>query len=135
MAKITPILKKKPVKKKTTKFFRHQSDRFMRVPESWRRPKGIDGRVRRKFRGTIRMPNCGYGSDKKTKHVLPNGFRKYNVSNVQELEMLLMLNRKYCAEIRHDVSARKRKEIVLRAEQLNIRVTNAHAKLRAEEEE
>jgi hypothetical protein len=54
---------------------------------------------------------------------------------VQELELLLMQNRKYCAEIASAVSAAKRREIALRAEQLNIRVTNAHAKLREEENE
>ena len=53
----------------------------------------------------------------------------------QELELLLMQNRKYCAEIASGVSSKKRKEIVLRAEQLNVRVTNAHAKLREEENE
>jgi large subunit ribosomal protein L32e len=54
---------------------------------------------------------------------------------LQELELLLMQNRKYCAEIASAVSANKRREIVLRAEQLNVRVTNAHAKLREEENE
>ena len=44
-----------------------------------------------------------------------------------------MQNRKYCAEIASSVSSKKRKEIVLRAEQLNVRVTNANAKLREEE--
>jgi large subunit ribosomal protein L32e len=105
----------------------------MRVPESWRRPKGIDGRVRRKFKGAIKMPNIGYGSNKKTRHLLPNGFYKFVVNNVAELEMLLMHNRKYCAEIGHAVSGRKRQEIVARAEQLNIRVTNSNARVRAEE--
>lgn len=70
MTQVTPVVKRNIVKKKTNKFKRHQSDRFMRVSESWRRPKGIDGRVRRKFKGAIRMPNIGYGSNKKTKFLV-----------------------------------------------------------------
>jgi len=41
--------------------------------ESWRRPKGIDSRCRRKFRGVTVMPNIGYGTNKKHRHILPNG--------------------------------------------------------------
>ena len=67
-----PLARPKIVKKKTNKFKRHQSDRFATVKESWRRPKGIDSRVRRKFKGKTLMPNIGYGSNKKTKHVLCN---------------------------------------------------------------
>lgn len=39
------------------------------------------------------MPNIGYGSDKKTRHYLPNGFKKFVVHNVSELELLMMHNR------------------------------------------
>jgi large subunit ribosomal protein L32e len=81
------------------------------------------------------MPNIGYGSNKKTRHILPNGFRKFQVSNIAEVELLLMHNRKYCAEIAHNVSKRNRIAISARAEQLGIRVTNGQAKLRAEESE
>jgi len=39
------------------------------------------------------MPNIGYGSDKRTRHYLPNGFKKFVVSNVKDLELLMMHNR------------------------------------------
>ena len=44
------------VKKRTAQFKRHQSDRFKCVGESWRKPKGIDNAVRRRFRGQAVMP-------------------------------------------------------------------------------
>jgi len=130
----TPISRIKIVKKRVKKFPRFQSDRFHCVHESWRKPKGIDNRVRRRFKGAKRMPKIGYGSNKKTKFLLPNGFYKFVVSNIKDLELLLMHNRKYAAEIAHNVSTRKRKEILERALQLDIKVTNANARVRTEEE-
>merc|ERR1712154_671148 len=112
---ITPASRPKIVKKRTKKFIRHQSDRYDKVKRNWRKPKGIDNRVRRKFKGMYLMPNIGYGSAKETRHMLPTGFRKVLVHNVKELEVLMMQNKKFCAEIAHGVSSKNRKTLVERA--------------------
>ena len=132
---ITPASRPKIVKKRTKQFTRHQSDRYDKLKRNWRKPKGIDNRVRRKFKGMYLMPNIGYGSCKKTRHMLPTGFKKVLVHNVKELEALMMQNKTFCAEIARGVSAKNRKTLVERADQLAIRVTNPNARLRSEENE
>merc|ERR1711893_190247 len=112
---IRPLKKQRIVKKRTKKFIRHQSDRYVKVKANWRKPKGIDNRVRRRFKGQYLMPSIGYGSDNKTKHVCPDGFKKFLVHNVKELEVLMMQNKTFSAEIAHSVSSKKRKDIVERA--------------------
>ncbi|KAG9149359.1 hypothetical protein Leryth_003328 [Lithospermum erythrorhizon] len=106
-----PLLSKKIIKKRVKKFKRPHHDRYIGLKPSWRRPKGIDSRVRRKFKGCVLMPNIGFW------------------------EVLMMHNRRYCAEIAHDVSTKKRKDIVERAAQLDIVVTNKLARLRSQEDE
>ena len=99
-----------------------------------------------------------------TKHVLPNGFRKLTIHNVKELEILLMHNKQYAAEvcvlgstvlllsrafvsgkfffcvigllqIAHAVSSKKRAAIIARARQLDIKVVNKTARVATEESE
>ena len=41
-----------------------------------------------------KIVHIGYGSDKATRHRMPSGFYKFSVSNVKQLEVLLMQNRK-----------------------------------------
>merc|ERR1712183_1120496 len=85
----------KIVRKRNKKFHRHQADRFMRVDKSWRKPIGIDSRVRRRFKGQYLMPSIGYGTKASDRHGCSDqkNFKKFVVNNVAELEVLMMNNR------------------------------------------
>ncbi|KAI9856516.1 MAG: 60S ribosomal protein L32 [Trichoglossum hirsutum] len=130
------------VKKRTKRFHRHQSDSYKCVDPSWRKPKGIDNRVRRRFKGQIAMPSIGYGTNKKTRHLMPSGHKAFLVHNVNDVDLLLMHNRTFAAEycppphpqplIGHAVSSRKRIEIIGRAKQLGVKVTNPKARVTTE---
>lgn len=77
--------------------------------------------VRRRFKGQTPMPKIGYGSNSKTKHLLPSGHKELLVRNLSDLELLLMHNNKYAAVIAHGVSSKKRVEIIGRAKVLGVK--------------
>ncbi|KAH3902561.1 60S ribosomal protein L32 [Saccharomycodes ludwigii] len=122
----------KIVKKHTKKFKRHHSDRYDRVSENWRKQKGIDSVVRRRFRGNISEPTIGYGSNKKTKYLSPSGHKVVSVSNIKDLELLTMHTRTFAAEIAHNVSSKNRVVILAKAKALGVKVTNPKGRLALE---
>eukprot|EP01017_Pseudomicrothorax_dubius_P023620 TRINITY_DN251_c0_g1_i1.p1 TRINITY_DN251_c0_g1~~TRINITY_DN251_c0_g1_i1.p1 ORF type:complete len:136 (+),score=39.85 TRINITY_DN251_c0_g1_i1:134-541(+) len=130
----TPLVRRKVLKKRTKRFWRFESDQYPnKLRPNWRKPRGIDNRVRRRFKGNLPMPVIGYGSNRRTRNLLPNGFKKFLITNLADLEILLTNNRVFCGEIAHNVSARLRAQIVKRANELNVRLTNGRAKLKKEE--
>eukprot|EP00768_Dysnectes_brevis_P000231 gnl/Dysnectes_brevis/104_a124_10184.p2 GENE.gnl/Dysnectes_brevis/104_a124_10184~~gnl/Dysnectes_brevis/104_a124_10184.p2 ORF type:complete len:136 (+),score=40.24 gnl/Dysnectes_brevis/104_a124_10184:523-930(+) len=135
MPKIVPASHKKIIKKRTKKLVRNQSDRFMRVGESWRKPRGIDGAHRKKWKGQRKHNEAGLGSCKETRFLLPCGFYKFLVHNVDELKTITMVNDKFAAEIAHGVSLVKREKIIKEARKLRIRVLNEKARFHTEEME
>jgi large subunit ribosomal protein L32e len=127
---VTPLIKRNVVHKRTKAFLRHHSDRYKRISYAkWRKPRGIDSQVRRRWKGTTLMPMIGYGTKAAHRHILPSGFLKFRVHNVKEIEMLLLHNRKYACEIARGASTRTRKAIIERAAQLNVKVKCANAPL------
>lgn len=129
-----PAAHKPIVHKRTKRFTRLQSDIFVRVRPSWRNPRGIDGRQRRKERGTAPHPNVGYGTDAEVRGMLPNGFRPFIVRNLADLEMLTTQNTTHCAVISHMVGAQLRRKIEARAAELDVLVANAGCRMKKQEE-
>ena len=81
------------------------------------------------------MPKIGSKQDHKTRHLLPNGFKKLLISCEKDMELLLMHNGTYCGEIANGIGSGKRLRIVQRAKEMNVRLTNANAKAKKESTE
>ena len=126
----TPLRKTKKVIKRTKKFTRFESEDYPhKLRASWRKPHGIDNRCRRQYKSNKPLVKIGYGNKKSLRHVLSNGFKKFLISNPQDIEILLMNNRIFCGEIASNISALTRTKIIKRAAELNVRLTNAKAKV------
>merc|ERR1711935_377589 len=132
MGAVRPLNRRKIVKKITKTADRFQSDRFDRVSTSHRRVRGIDCSTRRRFRGKQKEMKIGNKQERATRHYLPNGFKKFLITNEADLDMLLMNNRTYCGEIANAIGAAKRLRIVQKAREMNVRLTNGVAKARKE---
>merc|ERR1719511_483600 len=133
MTKVTKYAK--PVKKRTKKFIGHQNDRFKRVKPSWRKPKGIDSRVRRRFRDNRKLPNIGYRNKKTHRFLLPNNKYKFTVCNPADVDVLLMSKHSHCVEIGRQVGSKKRKIIIEKCDKLGLICINRKARLETEEQE
>jgi len=133
---VTPALREKPTHKRTKKFRRFDAHKFTRLAQktTWRRPHGIDNPLRRHYGGLGALPSAGFATAKKVRfHDQKTRLIPYVVSNAKDLEVLLMHNDRYAAVINHAVGAQKRKQIVERAKELDIKLLNATARLKTEE--
>lgn len=127
--KPNPLLSLKQQNGKKKVFKRHHSDRYLRLRTTWRHPRGLDNRVRKRHRGVPEMPGKRFKTPEIMKDILPCGLREVLIHNLNDLKALTSLNRRYCATIASTVGARTRVQIVNEAKLLGIHVTNAMARL------
>ncbi len=109
------------LKRKKPTFNRQESWRFKRVKSSWRKPKGIDSKMRVKTKGWPKSVDVGYRTLKRVRGLHPSGFEEVLVHNVRDLEGITP---RQAVRISHTVGERKRADIVGRAEELKIFVLN-----------
>jgi len=110
------------VKARKPDFVRQESWRYVRVKESWRKPKGMDSKMRLQKKGWPPIVKVGYRGPSKARGLHPSGFREVLVHNVEELEKLNPATQ--AARIASTVGLRKKLEIMERARELGIYVLN-----------
>jgi large subunit ribosomal protein L32e len=123
--------KKDYIKHQKPKFRRQESWRYKRVTDRWRRPHGIDSKMRKKIKGWPASPTTGYRSPKKSRGLHPSGFLETRVQNIVDLSGIDP--ELQAIRIASTVGERKRVEILALASERGIHVLNPR-KMRVSEE-
>src|SRR3972149_7505001 len=114
---------RKRAKKKKPAFVRSESWRYAKLSESWRRPRGLDHKMRRKIKGWPPMVSTGYKGPKIARGLHPSGYREVLIHNVQEVTQVD--SKTQAARIAHTVGKKKRAEIIAEARKMKVVVLNA----------
>ncbi len=109
-------------RRKRPKFVRQESWRYIRLKEVWRRPKGIDSRMRLQKSGAPPLVKIGYRSPKIFRNILPTGYREVIVHNPNDLKKIKPETE--AARIASGVGLKKRIAIYEAAKEAGIRVLN-----------
>ena len=110
------------VKNKKPKFRRQESWRYKRLKEGWRKPRGIDSKMRKKVKGWPKSAKVGYRGPKESRGLHPSGYVEVLVQNVDEVDQIDPETQ--AARIAHAVGARKRVDISARAKEMGIHIIN-----------
>lgn len=113
---------RKRAKKKKPDFARPESWRYVRLKENWRRPRGLDHKVRRKIKGWPPGVSVGYKGPKAARGLHPSGYKEVLVHNTKEISKVDPKTE--AARIAHTVGKRKRAQIIAEAKKRKVFILN-----------
>lgn len=104
-------------------FYAFESWRFKKIKERWRRPRGIDNKMRNNEKGWPKVANVGWGGPAAVRGLHPSGLEEVLVYNVADLEQVTPET--HVARIGGNVGGKKKAAIIEEAEKRGIRVLNS----------
>lgn len=103
-------------------FRKQESNRYVRVSKSYRRPRGFHSKMREHRKGNLRLPEAGFGSPVETRGFHPCGLQEMLVFNES---MIASVNPKlYAIRISANVAHPRKMKIAEAAKKLGLKVLN-----------
>jgi large subunit ribosomal protein L32e len=115
---------RKRVKANKPEFQGQEIWRYKRIRDRWRRPRGVDSKMRQSVKGWPKTVNVGYGGPKIAKFLHPSGYKEVLVHNLNEIEGLDKETQ--AIRIAHRVGGKKRMELLAKAKEKGLHILNPH---------
>jgi large subunit ribosomal protein L32e len=113
---------RKNISKKRPHFKRFESWRFVRIKDQWRKPRGIDNKMRTEEQGWPKSVKVGYRGPAAVRGLHASGYEEIMIWNTADLANVD--SETQAARIGGTVGGRKREAILEKAQELEIRILN-----------
>ena len=113
---------RKRINKKRPHFKRFESWRFVRLKDQWKKPRGIDNKMRTELQGWPKSVKIGYRGPAAVRGLHSSGMEEVMVWNVKDVEKVDPETQ--VARIGGTVGGKKKETILAKAEELKIRILN-----------
>jgi large subunit ribosomal protein L32e len=110
------------ISRKRPHFKRFESWRFVRIKDQWRKPKGIDNKMRTEEKGWPKSVKIGYRGPAKVRGLHASGYEEIMVWNTKDLEKVDPNIQ--VARIGGSVGSRKKESMLEKARELDIHILN-----------
>lgn len=116
------LKQRKEEKKRKPRFVQQDSHKKDRLKKKWKRPRGLQSKMRLNKRGYRKPVKMGYRAPKSVRGLHPSGLETIRVSTTKDLETLDAKSQG--AEISSTVGQRKRLDIIKAAQEKGITILN-----------
>lgn len=116
------VQKRRESQARGPRFVRQESWRYARIKPMWRKPKGVDNKIRRQDKGWPALVRIGYRGPVESRGLHPSGHFESLVHRPEDMEGLVP--GRDVVRVGSTVGAKKRERILARANELGLRVVN-----------